>query len=196
MKFKRKNLLVALICLLMIGQSKVAVAQDEENDEALTAANFDLVATTNDVLYIDSVVHMMDQSPLSPFGEYKKILFDGSVTEKYTLKERGTCAAIGLKDKEYSAEWVVVDSMLYMSDVSFLYAVGKKMVIPKMVNGKLEVDLIDCVISDKYYQSLEILTRSKFLNRKFLIYSNVPVSRFGLMPCSMVYRNHKHQTGH
>ena len=187
MKLKRKSLYLLLISLFLTSHISVIVAQEEEAEAMeLTAANFDLVAATNDVVYIDSVVHMMDQSPLSPFSEYKNILFDGSVTETYKLKDRGTCAAIGLKDKEYSAEWVVVDSVLYLSDVSFLYAVGKKKVIPKMVNGKMTVDLIDCVITDKIYKMLEVLTDTKFIGKKLLVYSNVPVSRFGLMPAVWV----------
>lgn len=186
MNLKRKNLLVVIISLLMISHSTFVVGQDEENDEALTAANFDLVATTNDVLYVDSVVYMMDQSPLSIFSEYKKILFDGSVTDSYKLKDRATCARIGLKDKEYSAQWVIVDSVLYLSDVSFLYAVGKKMVIPRMVKDKMDFQLIDCVIGDKYYKMLETLTGTGFMQKKLLVYSNVPVSRFGLMPAVWV----------
>lgn len=184
---KRKSLYMLLISLFLSNHISVIMAQEEETEAMeLTAANFDLVAATNDVVYIDSVVHMMDQSPLSPFSEYKKILFDGSVTETYKLKDRGTCARIGLKDKEYSAEWVVVDSVLYLSDISFLYAVGKKKVIPKMINGKLTVELIDCVISDKNYKMLEVLTDTKFIRKMLLVYSNVPVSRFGLMPAVWV----------
>ncbi len=179
----KKNLYPLLVCMLLISNlSMVSAQEDDEEPITLTAATFDLAAATNDVIYIDSVAHLMDQSPLSTFPEYKKILFDGTVADFYKLMPRATSARIGLKDKEYSAQWVLVDSMLYLSDVSFLYAIGKKMVIPMMVKDKMVFQEIDGVIGDKYYKMLEILTESRFMQKKLLVYSNVPVSRFGLMP--------------
>ena len=75
----KKNLYKLLICLLLISNISIVSAQEEDAEAiTLTAATFDLAAATNDVIYLDSVVHMMDQSPLSSFPEYKKILFDGS----------------------------------------------------------------------------------------------------------------------
>ena len=179
----KKNLYPLLVCMLLISNlSMVSAQEDDEEPITLTAATFDLAAATNDVIYIDSVAHLMDQSPLSTFPEYKKILFDGTVADFYKLMPRATSARIGLKDKEYSAQWVLVDSMLYLSDVSFLYAVGKKKVIPSMVKDKVEIQVIDCVIGDQYYKMLETLTGTKFMQKRLLVYSNVPVSRFGLMP--------------
>ncbi|MDD4822060.1 MAG: hypothetical protein PHI48_05830 [Bacteroidales bacterium] len=182
MNLKGNGWSVVLVSFFLMSHFPVAMAQEEENNEPLTAATFDLVAATNDVIYLDSVAHMMDQSPLSCFSEYKKILFDGTVIDTDKLIQRATCARIGLKDKEYSAQWVIVDSLLYLSDVSFLYAIGKKMVIPMMVKDKMVFQEIDGVIGDKYYKMLETLTESRFMQKKLLVYSNVPVSRFGLMP--------------
>lgn len=74
-------------------------------------------ALSSDRLYENGVLYLMTRSPLTPFPEYKKVFPEVPLCEiSYASVGYGPL----IQDKNYVAEWKLVNDTLYLSDVTFL----------------------------------------------------------------------------
>lgn len=97
---------------------------------------------TNDMMFLDSVRYLMDKTPLAVFGEYLSAVFGERIIDSpgYPV------FTVGEDDKYYMGVWEILDSTLYLTQISDVLDVPRLRSfgdsayysIEKLVHGKFE----------------------------------------------------------
>ena len=83
-----------------------------------TSESYQFFDGSSDILIFDGEKYLLEKTPLDVFPEYDKIYPE----LPYVLIE--ILPGYGSMDKNYEVEWILTDSMLYLSNITFEYCLG------------------------------------------------------------------------